>query len=139
MAKTCSQCGKALTFWQGLGASLCPECQVEVPYKQAADALRKAEAAEEAAQRAREAALRRYEAAVRGEASTDDLKQLEAEGYLIADGRLIRCPICNHDGFHQQRTLMNTRAATFFNLNWANSDADTRICKRCGHVLWFAR
>jgi hypothetical protein len=34
---------------------------------------------------------------------------------------------------------MNTRAATFFNVDWANSGADTRICQRCTHVMWFAR
>ncbi len=136
MAKTCDRCGKPLSFFQGLGSSNCPDCQVEIDRKQAGAA--KAEAESQARQE-REAAKRRYAAALRGEASPDDLRRLEAEGYLIAGGRLIVCPICGHDRFHQQRTLMNTRAATFFNLDWADRGADTRICERCTYVMWFAR
>ena len=136
MAKTCAQCGKPLSFFQRLGSSNCPECQAEIDRKQAEAA--KAEA-ESRARLEREAAERRYAAALRGEAASDDLRRLEVDGYLIAGGRLIVCPICGHDRFHQQRTLMNTRAATFFNLDWADRGADTRICQRCTHVLWFAR
>jgi uncharacterized Zn finger protein (UPF0148 family) len=136
MAKTCAQCGKALSFFQRLGSSNCPDCQAEMDRKQA-------EAAQaEAASRARlerEAAERRYAAALGGEASPDDVQRLESEGYLIAGGRLIVCPICGHDRFHQQWTLMNTRGATFFNMAWASQGADTRICQRCTHVMWFAR
>jgi uncharacterized Zn finger protein (UPF0148 family) len=136
MAKTCAQCGKPLSFLQRLGSSNCPECQAEIDRQQAAVA--KAEA-ESRALLEREAAERRYAAALRGEASPDDLRKLESEGYLIAGGRLIVCPICGHDRFHQERTLMNTRGATFFNLAWTDQGADTRICQRCTHVMWFAR
>jgi len=136
MAKTCAQCGKPLSFLQRLGSSNCPECQAEIDRKQAEAA--KAEAELQAGLE-REAAERRYAAALHGDASSEDLRRLESDGYLIAGGRLIVCPVCGHDRFHQQRTLLNTRAATFFNLDWANRGADTRICQRCTHIIWFAR
>ncbi|MFO0952991.1 MAG: hypothetical protein U0835_17925 [Isosphaeraceae bacterium] len=136
MAKACGKCGKALSFFQTLGSGLCPECDAEADRQRVA-AARGAAAEQERLER--EAADRRYEAAVKGEASSADLKRLDSDGYLIAGGRLVRCPICGHDRFHQQRLLMNTRAATFFNLDWANSGADARICQNCTHVLWFAR
>lgn len=136
MAKTCVQCGKPLSFFQWLGSDSCADCQAETD-RQGSEA-----APAEAGSRAQpdpELAAKRYAAALRGEASADDLRRLESDGYLVAGGRLIRCPVCGHDRFHAQRTLMNTRAATFFNLDWANSGADTRICQRCTHVMWFAR
>ena len=136
MAKTCAQCGKTLSFFQGLSSSHCPGCQAEIDRKQAEAA------AGEAASRARlerEATERRYAAALRGEASPDDLRRLESDGYLVAGGRLILCPVCGHDRFHQQRALMNRRGAAFFNMTWADQGADTRICQRCTHVMWFAR
>ena len=136
VAKACAKCGKSLSFFQRLGGTLCPECQAEADLQQF-EAARAA--ADERARQEREAAEKRYTAALRGETSAADLEQLAADGYLIAGGRLIRCPICEHDRFHQQRLLLNTRAATFFNMDWANSGADARICQRCTHVMWFAR
>jgi uncharacterized Zn finger protein (UPF0148 family) len=136
MAKTCAQCGKSLSFFRRIGTSYCPACRAEIERKQ--EEAAKAEA-ELRAKQEREAAEKRYAAALRGEASPEDLRRLESEGYLIAGNRLIRCPVCDHDRFHQQRTLLNTRAATFFNLDWADSGADTRICQRCAHVMLFAR
>lgn len=136
MAKACAKCGKSLSFLQRIGGTLCLECQAEADRQQAAAAKA---AADERARQEREAAEKRYAEAIRGEASAADLKRLASDGYLIAGGRLIRCPVCGHDRFHQQRLLLNTRAATFFNLDWANSGADARICRRCTHVMWFAR
>jgi uncharacterized Zn finger protein (UPF0148 family) len=136
MAKTCAQCGKSLSLFQRLGSSNCPDCQAEIDRKHAEAA--KAEA-ESQARLEREAAERRYAAALRGEASQQDLRRLESDGYLIAGGRLIVCPVCGHDRFHQQRTLLSSRAAAFFNTQWASDSADTRICQKCGHILWFMR
>jgi hypothetical protein len=34
---------------------------------------------------------------------------------------------------------MNTRAATFFNFDWANRKATNHVCDRCGYVFWFLR
>ena len=134
--KTCAQCGKPLSFFQRLGSDNCSDCQVEIDRRQAKAAKA---AAELRARQEREAKEKRYAQALRGEASQDDLRRLESDGYLIAGGRLIRCPVCGHDRFDQQWTLMNTRAATVFNLDWADSAADTRICQSCTYVMWFAR
>jgi uncharacterized Zn finger protein (UPF0148 family) len=134
--KACSQCGTGLSFWQGLGSTLCPDCRAEADRKQAEVAQAEAEAR---ARRERQEAERRYAAATRGEASAEDLSRLKAEGYLVVGGRLIRCPICGHDRFSQQRTLLSSRAAAFFNMQWASDSADTRICQQCGHMLWFMR
>jgi len=136
MAKTCAECGKPLSFFQRLGSSTCPKCQAEADRKQAAAAEAEAEVH---ARLEQEAAEKRYAAALLGEASQDDLRRLESDGYLIAGERLIRCPVCGHDKFDQQRTLMNTSAATLFNVAWVSGGADTRICRRCTHVMWFAR
>jgi hypothetical protein len=32
---------------------------------------------------------------------------------------------------------MNRRWLTFFEFAWADRQAVTEICVRCGHVLWF--
>jgi hypothetical protein len=88
--KECSQCGKALSFWQGLGSSICPDCRAE------ADRLQAEAAQAEAATRARrehEAAERRYAAATRGEASAEDLSQLEAEGLRAAGLSAVRSAV----------------------------------------------
>lgn len=136
MTNFCLQCGKSLSLIQRLATNYCPDCQEEMDRKQA-DAARLE--AEEIAKLEREATEARYAAALQGKASADDLMLLMAEGYLVAGNRLILCPICGHDRFHQQRTLMNTRAMTFFNFDWADSGADTRICQRCTYVMWFSR
>ena len=136
MAKVCAQCGKSLSFLQRLGSDYCAECQAEINRKLAEVAT--AEAAEKAS-REKLAAKKRYAAALLGQATAEELAQLDADGYLIAGNKLILCPVCGHDRFHQRRTLLNTRAATFFNLDWADSGADTRICELCTHVMLFAR
>lgn len=144
MEKSCIHCGKSLSFFQRLSSDICPDCQAEIDRQQSAAEWVESELRPQPVQQKEqvpdpEYEAKRYAAALRGEASSDELQQLEADGYLIAGERLIQCPVCGHDRFHQQRTLMNTRAATFFNVEWANSGADTRICQRCTHVMWFAR
>ncbi|OEF96128.1 hypothetical protein BHF68_10375 [Desulfuribacillus alkaliarsenatis] len=36
------------------------------------------------------------------------------------------------------KTLLNSRGATFFNVDWANEDAMNYICNDCGYIFWFA-
>ena len=136
MTNFCVQCGKSLSLLQRLATDYCPDCQAEIDRQQA-----ETERVESEAREKQELAVSgaRREAALEGKASADDLLLLAAEGYLIAGNRLILCPICGHDRFHQQRTLMNTRTMTFLNFDWADSGADTRICERCTYVMWFAR
>ena len=136
MTKFCLQCGKSLSLIQRLATNYCSDCQEEIDRKQAESARMEVE---ESAKQEREATQTRRAAALQGKATPEDLQQLAAEGYLIAGNRLIQCPVCGHDRFHQQRTLMNTRAMTFLNFDWADSGADTRICQRCTYVMWFAR
>ena len=35
-------------------------------------------------------------------------------------GRQLACPVCRHTQFYTRGYLLNTRAASFFNLDWAN-------------------
>ena len=53
-------------------------------------------------------------------------------------GRHLACPVCRHSQFYTREYLLNTRAATFFNFDWANKAAQTYICEQCSHILWFA-
>lgn len=57
----------------------------------------------------------------------------EAQGYKLV------CPVCRHDLVRTRRSLLNTAAMTFFNLDWANRESNTFIRERCGHILWFQR
>ena len=61
----------------------------------------------------------------------------EANEYSIQGKKLI-CPFCSHNRFYTRRSLLNTRALTFFDLDWANKDATNYICEHCGHIMWFA-
>ena len=40
-------------------------------------------------------------------------------------GRQLGCPVCKHTQFYTREYLLNTRAATFFNFDWANKAALT--------------
>ncbi len=124
----CSECGKELSFLQRFGSGLCAECQANADRKQA-----EAEKAE-----AKQQTQRRCDAAARGEASAEDILELEAEGYLIAHGRLIHCPLCGHDRFSQREALLVSRTAAFFGAEAWSGAADARICEQCRHILWFA-
>jgi len=53
-------------------------------------------------------------------------------------GRQLACPICRGTEFYSREYLLNTRAATFFNFDWANKSAVTYLCDQCGHIMWFA-
>ena len=52
-------------------------------------------------------------------------------------GKSLSCPVCSYDKFWTRKTLLNSRAATLFNLEWANKNATNHICDQCGHILWF--
>jgi len=55
-----------------------------------------------------------------------------------AGGLKARCPHCEFDGFYKSRALLNTSGMTFLKLDWANKEATTLTCGRCGLVQWFA-
>ena len=72
-------------------------------------------------------------------AQTSQASRSEQGTRLEVEGKSIPCPICGHDRFWTRKTLMNTRGASFFDLDWANASAVNYVCNRCGHVLWFLR
>jgi len=51
----------------------------------------------------------------------------------------ITCPCCQNDTFDKDYRQLNTKGATFFNLDWANRDATILICKKCTHISWFMK
>jgi DNA-directed RNA polymerase subunit RPC12/RpoP len=64
--------------------------------------------------------------------------QEEGDALTVA-GHAVACPICHHERFHMRRTLMESRGGALFGVDWASPAAETYICVRCGHVLWFMR
>lgn len=52
-------------------------------------------------------------------------------------GQTLKCPVCEHDRFWSRRTLMNTRAFTLFDFDWANRTAVNYVCDNCGYIFWF--
>jgi hypothetical protein len=63
----------------------------------------------------------------------------QAEEVRILDGVLLKCSICQHDRFNSRRAMLNTKGATFFQVEWLNRNADCHVCDRCGFVHWFLR
>ncbi len=51
--------------------------------------------------------------------------------------RKLTCHVCGCQRFHERNSLLNTRAATFFNFDWANREATNYICADCGFIFWF--
>ena len=60
----------------------------------------------------------------------------EPETVEIA-GRPLHCEICSHGLFWRREAQMNTAIASFFNLDWANTNATCFVCDGCGYVHWF--
>jgi hypothetical protein len=60
----------------------------------------------------------------------------EAKSYEI-QGKMLRCQICQHDEFWRREGQLNTAAASFFNVDWANTSAMCLVCDRCGYIHWF--
>jgi hypothetical protein len=51
--------------------------------------------------------------------------------------RPLLCMVCGHDRYHDQKSLLNTRAGEFFNMAWTDKAAKNYICARCGYIHWF--
>lgn len=52
-------------------------------------------------------------------------------------GKPLLCPLCQNDMFTSRRTLMTTKVAAFFKLEFYGHTARNFICTKCKHVLWF--
>jgi len=55
---------------------------------------------------------------------------------MVKNKKLI-CPVCDHDQFIETKAQMNTAAASFFDLDWANKEARCFVCSECTYVFWF--
>jgi DNA-directed RNA polymerase subunit RPC12/RpoP len=51
--------------------------------------------------------------------------------------RRLACTVCGHQQFHERNSMLNTRVATFFRVDWANKEATNYICAECGYIFWF--
>lgn len=49
----------------------------------------------------------------------------------------VACPMCGHDKFWTRDAQLNTAAATFFNVDWANATGTCLVCDSCAYILWF--
>lgn len=56
--------------------------------------------------------------------------------YQAGNAKIV-CPCCQNDTFDADYRQLNSRGATFFNLDWANRNATILICQRCTHISWF--
>jgi hypothetical protein len=61
----------------------------------------------------------------------------EPSEYSVA-GRPVRCPHCGERKFAPASALLNTRARSAFNVDWADPSASILICAECGRIEWFA-
>jgi hypothetical protein len=60
----------------------------------------------------------------------------ETKEYEVV-GKPLTCSVCAHNRFTLRRSLLNTRALTLHDLDWANRRATNFVGERCGHILWF--
>jgi predicted nucleic-acid-binding Zn-ribbon protein len=54
-----------------------------------------------------------------------------------AGGRKITCPHCSNDRFTRRKAMLNTRLATFFELDWVNRSSIALVCSNCSMIQWF--
>lgn len=65
------------------------------------------------------------------------MKAKEEASLRVVAGHRLRCPICEHERFHQRSALLTSRRRALFDLEWLSPRAEIYVCERCGHVLWF--
>jgi predicted nucleic-acid-binding Zn-ribbon protein len=61
----------------------------------------------------------------------------EPKAVELRTGARLKCTVCGCERFFERRAQLNTAAATFFNLDWANATAECWVCGQCGYVHWF--
>ena len=66
-----------------------------------------------------------------------ELQQADGSIRVTMGGKALACTVCGCTSFHERSSLLNTRAATFFNFDWANKEATNYICTQCGYIFWF--
>ena len=61
----------------------------------------------------------------------------EKADVVSIQGTSLVCPICKHDQFFSQQTLVSPPVTAFLGHALVNKTATIRICAKCDHVLWF--
>ena len=64
----------------------------------------------------------------------------QGDGVMEVDagGHKLVCPVCQNTTYHERNTLLRTRLAGFFNVDWATGDTALNfVCTRCGYIFWF--
>ena len=56
---------------------------------------------------------------------------------ITVDGKSLVCPVCGNDLFRTRKILLNTRAATLFDVEFANRRAYCYVCSNCQYIYWF--
>jgi predicted nucleic-acid-binding Zn-ribbon protein len=67
----------------------------------------------------------------------ESAREAMGPGVYRAAGIKVVCPACQNDQFESQPVLLNTRALTFFKLDWLNAAATTLACTNCGLIQWY--
>ena len=63
-------------------------------------------------------------------------KERPAEQVFVK-GKKLNCNVCNHDMFVYRESQLNTRLASFFDLDFANKKAHCYVCDNCSNIKWF--
>ncbi len=70
-------------------------------------------------------------------------KRVTLENYDLfkfrAAGKNVICSHCKGEYFRHSNFLLNTRAASFFGLDWANASTTSLECMDCGQLTLFAQ
>ncbi|CZF85942.1 hypothetical protein GMA8713_03975 [Grimontia marina] len=70
-------------------------------------------------------------------------KRVDLENYDLfkfrAAGKNVVCSHCNSEYFRHTNFLLNTRAASFLGLDWANKSTTSLECMDCGKLTLFAQ
>ena len=56
---------------------------------------------------------------------------------VFVKGKKLKCDICSNDKFRHREALLNTKTASFLNLDWANKTANCYVCDNCTNIKWF--
>jgi len=63
-------------------------------------------------------------------------KDMPAEKIMVK-GNTLTCDVCKHDKFFYRESQLNTRLASFFDVDFANKKAYCYICENCTKIQWF--
>lgn len=55
----------------------------------------------------------------------------------VSEGVELKCLVCGQNEFVETKAQLNTRGASFFNLDWLNKSARCYVCDACGYIHWF--